>query len=154
LLLEKAIDVSLEKLREISFELHPFMIEDLGLVETLGSFFRRMEQAANCSIPLTVKGKPVQLPLEKEHLIYRICQEILKYLAAEHKIDTISTELTYGMKESTELTFGVKSSTAISAQQVEEDVKLTTKRIAMMNGEVDFVDGAGANKVEIRIRIP
>ncbi|MGO0062560.1 sensor histidine kinase [Brevibacillus fluminis] len=152
--LEKAIDNSLEKLREISFALHPFMIEDLGLIDTLGSFLRRMELTVKCQIKLTVMGEPVKLPLEKEHLIYRICQEIVNYVAARYTVNNLSIELTYGEQEQSGLVVCVESPSIVSAEQVANDLILTTIRIDMLDGTVEFVEGKIKNSVEIRIRIP
>lgn len=70
-------DQTLEQIREISFDLRPAMLDDLGLVPTLRWYAKRFEKRVNISVKLEISGLKERLPADIETALYRIFQEAL-----------------------------------------------------------------------------
>lgn len=92
--IEKNSTESLNKLRELAFNLFPIMIKDLGFVPTLRSFLEKHNENGSCQILLETSGDVSKLTLEQEVLLYRICSESItnfRELHAEQIVLFIST---------------------------------------------------------------
>jgi len=70
-------DQTLEQLRELSFNLRPAMLDDLGLVPTLRWYLKRYEKRVNLAVDLEVSSLKERLPVDIETALYRIFQEAL-----------------------------------------------------------------------------
>jgi signal transduction histidine kinase len=70
-------DRTLEQIRELSFNLRPAMLDDLGLVSALSWYIKRCAQRTNLDVKLEVSGLQERLPAEVETALYRIIQEAL-----------------------------------------------------------------------------
>lgn len=70
-------DQTLEQIRELSFNLRPAMLDDLGLVPTLRWYLKRYEIRVNLPVTLEVSGLRERLPVDIETALYRIFQEAL-----------------------------------------------------------------------------
>jgi two-component system, NarL family, sensor histidine kinase UhpB len=71
---EQLIKIS-EDVHRISRQLHPTILEDLGLVRAIESECETLKQRENLTIDFTNKDIPDQLPLNISLCIYRIVQE-------------------------------------------------------------------------------
>ena len=70
-------DQTLEHIRELSFDLRPAMLDDLGLVSALHWYIKRCAQRVNIPIELDATELQERLPTHIETALYRIFQEAL-----------------------------------------------------------------------------
>jgi signal transduction histidine kinase len=70
-------DQTLEQIRELSANLRPAMLDDLGLEPTLRWYIKRYAQRTNLDLKLEVNGLQERLPADVETALYRIFQEAL-----------------------------------------------------------------------------
>lgn len=70
-------DQTLEQIRELSFNLRPAMLDDLGLVPTLRWYLKRYKKRVNIAVDLEVSSLKERLPVNIETALYRIFQEAL-----------------------------------------------------------------------------
>ncbi len=68
---------TLETLRQISVNLRPSLLEDLGLVSTLRSYVRDFGNRQQTEIHFSVEGEEVRLDPMSEITVFRIAQEAL-----------------------------------------------------------------------------
>jgi signal transduction histidine kinase len=68
-------DQTLEQVRELSFNLRPAMLDDLGLVPTLRWYLKRYKKRINIAVDLEVSSLKERLPVNIETALYRIFQE-------------------------------------------------------------------------------
>jgi signal transduction histidine kinase len=76
-------DQTLEQIRELSLNLRPAMLDDLGLVPTLRWYVNRYATRLNIEVELDAIGVEERLSPETETVLYRIMQEALTN-AARH----------------------------------------------------------------------
>jgi len=74
---DRAVHRAIEEVRQISADLHPHMLERLGLTRTIGSMIRRVADNACLKIVATVEPVDGLLPPGEEINLYRIVQEAL-----------------------------------------------------------------------------
>jgi signal transduction histidine kinase len=74
-------DQTLEQVREISLNLRPIMLDDLGLVPTLLWYIKRYTQRVNIEVNFETVGLEERLPSVLETAVYRIVQEALTNIA-------------------------------------------------------------------------
>ena len=70
-----------EDVHALSYQLHPSMLEDLGLGEALKSEAARFEQQESIAMHLHLEGLPDSIPPEISLGLYRISQEALRNVA-------------------------------------------------------------------------
>ncbi len=68
---------TLDKVRNLSLELRPPQLDQLGLEDALGWLVDRQQGATGIKIECTCSGLPPRLPTELESACYRIAQEAL-----------------------------------------------------------------------------
>jgi len=86
-------DQTLEQIRELSFNLRPAMLDDLGLVPTLRWYTKRYEKRGNISVKLQVRGLKERLPANIETALYRIFQEALTNVTRHAQASNVYLEL-------------------------------------------------------------
>jgi len=74
-------DQTLEQVREMSLNLRPPMLDDLGLVPTLLWYIKRYTKRVNIAVNLETIGLNERLPASIETALYRIVQEALTNVA-------------------------------------------------------------------------
>ncbi len=72
-----AISALLEQIRRISHQLHPQILDDLGLPVALQRLAEEFEAAENMPVRLTVRALPESIPRDVATCLYRIAQEAL-----------------------------------------------------------------------------
>ena len=99
------VEQTLEQVRELSLNLRPLMLDDLGLVPTLLWYIKRYTQRTNIEVNLATIGLDERLPPILETAIYRIIQEALTniirhakhaqkiHIHLEYEADTISLNI-------------------------------------------------------------
>jgi signal transduction histidine kinase len=72
---------TLQSVRDLSQLLHPSMLDDFGLPETLAAYLRSFSKRTAIRVQLTHEGLEQRLPAASEVCIYRIVQEALTNVA-------------------------------------------------------------------------
>lgn len=151
--LEKVTDEALTKIREISFDLHPFMIEDLGLVDTMKAYVGKLHEHSP-PLHFKVMGMPAALPLSQEHVIYRAFQEVLLYLRTQPTVTAVDVVLLYINSDTVELSFTCTYQGNTLANQLQEDLQLIHHRVKLVKGNIQIEYSPASSIATIRIRIP
>jgi len=95
--LQKMISDTLRGVKEISRDLRPLLLEDLGLVPALQSLVRSAREGEG-AIPHTqfkVHGEPAKLTTDQELTLYRITQEALTNIRKHAHATGIEVELSF-----------------------------------------------------------
>jgi signal transduction histidine kinase len=79
---------TLEQIRELSFDLHPTLLDDFGLLPALRKYIRRYEKSVGLRVELEAVGLDSRLPPEIEITLYRIVQEALTNTARHARAQT------------------------------------------------------------------
>ena len=74
-------ETTLQSVRDLSQLLHPSMLDDFGLPETLAAYLRSFSKRTGIRVQLTHEGLDTRLPADVEVCIYRIVQEALTNVA-------------------------------------------------------------------------
>jgi signal transduction histidine kinase len=74
-------ETTLQSVRDLSQFLHPSMLDDFGLPETLSAYLRSFSKRSSIRADLTHTGLTARLPADVEVCVYRIVQEALTNVA-------------------------------------------------------------------------
>ena len=74
-------ETTLQSVRDLSQLLHPSMLDDFGLPETLAAYLRSFSKRTGIRVQLTHDGLDGRLPADVEVCVYRIVQEALSNVA-------------------------------------------------------------------------
>ena len=74
-------ETTLQSVRDLSQLLHPSMLDDFGLPETLAAYLRSFTKRTGIRVQLTHEGLDDRLPADVEVCVYRIVQEALTNVA-------------------------------------------------------------------------
>jgi signal transduction histidine kinase len=75
------VETTLQGVRNLSQLLHPSVLDDFGLPETLSAYIRAFSQRSDIRVDLSHDGVPRRLPTDVEVCLYRIVQEALTNVA-------------------------------------------------------------------------
>ena len=84
----------MERVSEMSLDLRPTMLDDLGLIPALTWHFRRFTEQTTVQVHFTEKGGGRRYPKEVETAAYRIVQEALTNVARYAGVNEARVELT------------------------------------------------------------
>jgi signal transduction histidine kinase len=84
---------TLQGVRDLSQLLHPSMLDDFGLRETLTAYVRSFEKRSGVHTELTHAGLEERLPTDVEVCVYRIVQEALTNVARHSGASWCSVEV-------------------------------------------------------------
>ena len=70
------VDQLIQQTRTLTFELHPAMLDDLGLVATLKGYSREFEQRTGTEVTISEVGAPQALPSSLNHYLFRSTKEL------------------------------------------------------------------------------
>jgi signal transduction histidine kinase len=85
---------TLHAVRDLSQLLHPSMLDDFGLPETLRAYLRGFSERSGIRTHLTIDGLSGRLPADAEVCVYRIVQEALTNVARHSGAATCTVSLT------------------------------------------------------------
>jgi len=86
---------TLEQVRELSLDLRPPMLDDLGLVPTLRWYVKRYSSRTAIQTGLTILGTERRLSATIETALYRVLQEALTNVARHAAAETVHLTLQY-----------------------------------------------------------
>jgi two-component system sensor kinase len=87
---------TLQSVRDLSQLLHPSMLDDFGLPETLAAYLRSFSKRTGIRAQLAIDGLDDRLPADVEVCIYRIVQEALTNVGRHSGALSCSVSLTRG----------------------------------------------------------
>jgi signal transduction histidine kinase len=87
------VDHTLEQIRELSLNLRPSMLDDLGLVPTLRWYINRYAKRLNTEVRFSVMNLEQRLDSEIETTLYRVVQEALTNVAKHARATEVRIRL-------------------------------------------------------------
>ncbi len=85
-----------EETRHIAYELHPSVLDDLGLVASLRALCKEFSVgAAKVKLKFTDGAPPVSMPRDVASCLYRVAQESLHNITKHAKAKHVSVALTF-----------------------------------------------------------
>ncbi len=87
------VEQTLEQVRELSLNLRPPMLDDLGLIPTLRWYIHRYAQRTGVSVHLDAVGLDKRLHPDVETAFYRVLQEALTNVARHAGATTVRLSL-------------------------------------------------------------
>jgi PAS domain S-box-containing protein len=82
-----------ESVHSLSHQMHPSILEDLGLVDTLRSECLSLNQRDGIAVKLDARGVPLDLPRDVALCVFRVAQESLRNIARHARCDRASVRL-------------------------------------------------------------
>lgn len=92
---------TLETLRQISINLRPSLLEDLGLVSTMRSYTRDFGQRFPIDVSFSVQGDEVRLDPMSEITVFRIVQEALSNTGKYSRASRVTVAMAFAAGELT-----------------------------------------------------
>jgi signal transduction histidine kinase len=83
------VDTLIQQTRSLTFDLHPAMLDDLGLVATLEGYGRDFDRRVGIDVTVTEHGQARQLPTTIAHYLFRAVKELLNNAARHGKAKEI-----------------------------------------------------------------
>jgi PAS domain S-box-containing protein len=83
-----------EETRHIAYELHPSVLDDLGVVASLQSLCKEFSERASIPVEFTDVALPASVPREVASCLYRVAQQSLQNVAKHASAKHVSVELT------------------------------------------------------------
>ncbi|MDA1218864.1 MAG: GAF domain-containing protein [Chloroflexi bacterium] len=90
---QNLVDELMARVRNLSLDLRPSMLDDLGLLPTLEWYIRRYTERTNIRVTFQPISLDQRLPPEVETAAYRICQEALTNIARHAGVDQAEVRL-------------------------------------------------------------
>jgi PAS domain S-box-containing protein len=87
-----------EETRHIAYELHPSVLDDLGLVASLRDLCKRFSEATDVTLKFVDVALPAAVPREVASCLYRVAQESLQNIARHANAKHVSVALTLQKK--------------------------------------------------------
>jgi signal transduction histidine kinase len=87
------VDETLDQMRDLSLELRPSMLDDLGLVPTLRWYAHSYQKRAGIEVVLETLNLEDRLDPETETVLYRVAQEALTNVARHAQASTVAVRL-------------------------------------------------------------
>ena len=81
---------SIDEVRDISHNLHPHILDRLGLTKAITSMLSKISQATDLKINSEIENIDHQLPVKFQIHFYRILQEALNNIVKHARADTVS----------------------------------------------------------------
>jgi PAS domain S-box-containing protein len=82
-----------ETVRQISHELHPSILDDLGLAAALEQYCEEFQERSGIATHFTSQNVPEYLPKDVSSCIYRIAQESLRNVSKHSKAEKVFVKL-------------------------------------------------------------
>lgn len=156
---QRMLDQTMQGVREISLDLRPMVLEDLGLVPAIRTLLERRSGEAEFVAQLQVRGAPAALPPEHELALYRITQEALSNIRNHAGAATVQISLRFG-DSAVELEieddgqgFALPDSLARLAQAGSFGLMGIQERVRAIGGELE-IDSRPGRGTRIRVSIP
>jgi signal transduction histidine kinase len=153
----EAVRQAIEDVREISTDLHPHMLERLGITRTIKATIRRIAEAASLEITATVDSLDQRFTPLEEINIYRILQEALnntvRHSHASHCSVSITTAGAYLMMDITDDGCGFDAGNSRASSGSGFGLVNMAERVRLLGGDMEIESSSG-NGTSLRFKIP
>jgi len=141
--------------RRISHQLHPSVLDDIGLEAALEQYCEEFESRTGISTQFTSRDVPDPLPKEIASSLYHIAQECLRNVAKHSKSETVAVELEFknGVVHLTVKDQGV--GLRAEREKAERGIGMVAmkERAHLVNGKVSIQSETGAG-TEVKVEVP
>lgn len=155
----ETVDDLVEQIRNLSLDLHPSMLDDLGLVAALEWYCER--QARRLAMPITFVAEPFSFrpPVESDTTCFRVAQEALTNVAKHAKATHVWVNLQQqeAVLQLTVQDNGVGFDVAAARRRATHGkgigLRGMEERLWLIGGQCDIISAPGQG-TEVRVRIP
>ncbi|MEY4950038.1 MAG: hypothetical protein RL698_2249 [Pseudomonadota bacterium] len=160
--LDEALDVvkrALNQVRDLSLDLHPSILDDLGLAAALRWYLGRQSERSGLVTTLDSSGLDRRLPKPVETACFRICQEavtnVVKHAHASRIAVTIGVESDHAVLTISDDGRGFEVVEARERSRHQPSLGLIgmEERATLLGGSLDVVSRPGGG-TEIRVSLP
>jgi signal transduction histidine kinase len=153
------INLALQQVRSLSLDLHPAVLDDLGLIPAVRWFVDRESQRGAFNAQVSAKNLPDRFPPEIELVGFRVVQEALNNISRHARAKNVSVEFS---KRGSELHLlirddgiGFDKETTLQRVMKSDSLGLLSmqERIALLHGHFEIKSAPG-HGTEIQARIP
>jgi signal transduction histidine kinase len=146
-----------EEARHLAYELHPSVLDDLGLVSALRALCKEFSAKQSPMVEFTNGGLPGTVPREVAACLYRVTQEALQNAAKHSTANHISVALTSG--EGTVSLSIEDDGVGFDIERVKGRGGLgligMEERVRMVNGKLSVASQAGrGTRVALTVPVP
>lgn len=148
-----SIDLMTEKVRHLSRELRPYVLEHLGLFEALQWLFEDFSKKYHFTVMNKIKNRDCSFYKEQEILLFRIFQEALANIGKHARADQVLIELTeegrsavFSIKDNGK-GFNPKSVKGESLSEIGLGLTAMAERAQMAGGAFDIKTEVGRGTV-------
>lgn len=153
------LDQVLEQVRELSLDLRPSMLDDLGLGPTLRWYLNRFARRLDVEVEVETVGLEERLPAELETLLYRVVQEALTNVAKHANAHWVRLRIERGESivtaalEDDGIGFDVLKSAGGDASHDGMGLLGMRERVALWGGRF-HIESSAARGTRLTIEIP
>jgi PAS domain S-box-containing protein len=153
------VDQAIQQVHNLSLDLRPSMLDDLGLVSTIRWFARRQAQRAGFELEFAVDSSGEHLPADLEIACYRVAQEALTNVVRHAQARRVWVEIRL-QEEEVQLAIrddGVGFNPAAIERGAEHGARFGVlgmqERVELLGGQIEFTSTPGQGTA-IRVRFP
>jgi PAS domain S-box-containing protein len=155
--LEARVVKTSEEARHLAYELHPSVLDDLGLVSALRALCREFSAKRSLIVEFTNGALPGSMPREVAACLYRVTQEALQNAAKHSTANHISVALTFG--EGTVSLSIEDDGVGFDIQRVKGRGGLgligMEERVRLVNGKLSIASQAGrGTRIALTVPLP
>jgi signal transduction histidine kinase len=153
------IQLALQQIRSISRDLHPAILDDLGLLPALRWFIDREAQWGGFKAQVIADNLPERLPSQVELVCFRVVQEALTNVSRHAKAQEVKVELWQRGKELHLIVcddgIGFDPDAVFAASMKTDSLGLLgmQERVMLAGGSLEINAAAGCG-CEIHVRLP
>jgi signal transduction histidine kinase len=153
------VEDAIQQVRNLSLDLRPSMLDDLGLVATLRWYLDRQAKRAGFTAQFTANPADMQLPSNLETVCFRLVQEALTNVLRHAQAQRVQVNL---QQHETELQLCIRDDgIGFEMEKVLERTTYGTglgllgmqERVTLLGGRLD-IDSSPGQGVEIRVYLP
>lgn len=153
------IESTMHQVRDLSLDLHPAILDDLGLVAALQWYVDRQAERAGLTIQLRAKPAEMNIPAELKMTCFRIAQEALTNILRHAQAKVVRVEVRQRQAElelvirDDGIGFDVESARRRAARGASLGLHGMQERALLLKGQLDIKSTPGSG-TEIRARFP
>lgn len=142
-----------ETVRRISHQLHPSVLDDIGIEAALEQYAEEFEQRTGISTSFSSHNMPDSLPMEIAASIYHIAQECLRNVAKHSRTETVTVDLEYrnGLVRLTIRDEGIGLTTGQTDRGI--GIVAMRERAHLVKGKLSIHSHAGTG-TEVSVEVP
>jgi signal transduction histidine kinase len=156
---EELVGQTLEKVRDLTTDLRPPMLDDFGLVPTLRWYIESFSKRTNLQVALKSDNYRSRFPLDVEMVLYRIAQEALtnvaKHARATQVTITLEERNNCGLLTVKDNGMGFDFSKTMKEQKARKGFGLFNikERVKLLNGDFS-INSEPKKGTRLEVRIP